>query len=363
MAIFHCSIKIVKRSEGRSVVAAAAYRAGEKIKSEYDGTENDYTRKRWIEHTEIMLPENAPKEFVDRKTLWNSVEENEKGRNSQLAREIELALPVEFDLQDNVDLVRDYVKDNFVDIGMCADIAIHNPPARNDINQPVNKYGELTNNIEEMIFNNPHAHILLTMRPMDENGNWEAKSQKEYVCIKDGTEAAFTGNEFNVYKEEGWEKQYKYKIDGETKWLPKSIGDNLELERIDRSPKTTPYGRKNETIEYYNDSQRAVEWRNAWETAINSKAEELGFDFRVDARSYEEQGVDKIATIHMGVELNNIRKRNERNCIRDDNDILKTNRLIEEHNELCDKLAELRIKEEEIIERRNIERNINCRNR
>ena len=95
MAIFQCQIQIIKRSEGRSAVAAAAYRAAEKIENEYTGIVEDYSRKNWVEHSEIMLPENAPAEFRNRSVLWNAVEKSEKSKNARLAREVMIALPLE----------------------------------------------------------------------------------------------------------------------------------------------------------------------------------------------------------------------------------------------------------------------------
>ena len=114
MAIYHCSIKIISRGKGKSAVAAAAYRAGEKIQNEYDGLIHDYTRKGGVVHTEILLPDNAPEEYADRSALWNSVEKVERYKTAQLAREIELALPQELSREDNIYLVRDYVNRNFV---------------------------------------------------------------------------------------------------------------------------------------------------------------------------------------------------------------------------------------------------------
>ena len=148
MAIYHLSIKIISRGKGKSAVAASAYRSGEKIKNEYDGIVHDFTRKGGIAHTEILLPENAPQEFLDRGTLWNSVEKIEKSKNSQLAREIEVALPKELDREKQIELIREYVKENFVKVGMCADIALHD---KND--------------------GNPHCHILLTIK----NGNYKTR--------------------------------------------------------------------------------------------------------------------------------------------------------------------------------------------
>ena len=121
----HIPVSIIKRSAGRSAVAAAAYRSGTKLTNEWDGMTHDYTRKGGIVHAEIMLPAHAPPEFADRSILWNSVEQIEKARDSQLAREIEAALPRELSGEQQLALVRAYVKDNFVDKGMCADFAIH----------------------------------------------------------------------------------------------------------------------------------------------------------------------------------------------------------------------------------------------
>ena len=163
IAIYHCSIKIIGRGSGKSAVSAAAYRAGEKITNEYDGIIHDYTRKGGIVHTEILLPDNAPLEYTDRTALWNAVEKIEKAKNSQLAREIEVALPVELTREQNINLVREYVKQNFVDNGMCADVCVHD---KND--------------------GNPHAHIMLTMRPFNEEKTWGAKQRKEYIFDNNG---------------------------------------------------------------------------------------------------------------------------------------------------------------------------------
>jgi ATP-dependent exoDNAse (exonuclease V) alpha subunit len=147
MAIYHCSIKIIKRSQGRSAVAAAAYRSGQRLTNEWDGITHDYTKKGGVVYSEILLPTHAPPEFSDRATLWNSVQKFEKSRNAQLAREIEIALPAEIDRQSQIRLVRKYVDDIFVLAGMCADFSIHDK-------------GD----------GNPHAHIMLTLRPLNERG-------------------------------------------------------------------------------------------------------------------------------------------------------------------------------------------------
>ena len=163
MAIYHMSIKITSRGKGKSAVSAAAYRAGEKITNEYDGVTHDFTKKGGVVFKEILLPDNAPADYKDRAVLWNAVEKIEKAKNSQLAREIELALPKELSYMQNVNLVREYVRKNFVSAGMCAYIAIHD---KND--------------------GNPHAHILLTLRPFNEDRTWGDKQKKEYILDKNG---------------------------------------------------------------------------------------------------------------------------------------------------------------------------------
>jgi len=156
-------IKVISRGKGMSAVAAAAYRAGELIKNDYDGVTHDYTRKGGVVHIEIMLPENAPVEYSDRAVLWNAVEKIEKGINSQLSREVEFALPAELTREQNIQLARDYVKRTFVDAGMCADICIHD---KDD--------------------GKPHCHVLLTVRSINDDGTWGSKQKKEYILDNSG---------------------------------------------------------------------------------------------------------------------------------------------------------------------------------
>ena len=139
IAIYHCNIGIVSRGKGKSAVAAAAYRSGEKITNEWDGMTHDYTRKRGVVHTEILLPPHAPPSFSDRSTLWNSVELYEKAGNAQLAREIDAALPIELSREEQIRLVREYCSSQFVSRGMCVDFAIHDTDS-----------------------GNPHCHIMLS---------------------------------------------------------------------------------------------------------------------------------------------------------------------------------------------------------
>ena len=183
IAIYHWNIGIVSRGKGKSAVAAAAYRSGEKLTNEWDGVTHDYTRKGGVVHTEIMLPLHAPPSFSDRSTLWNSVELYEKAGNAQLAREIDAALPIELSREEQIRLVREYCSSQFVSRGMCVDFAIHDTDS-----------------------GNPHCHIMLTMRPFDERGTWAAKSKKEYDLDENGERIRLPSGRYKTHKVDltGW---------------------------------------------------------------------------------------------------------------------------------------------------------------
>ena len=169
MAIYHLEAKVISRGAGRSAVAAAAYMSCSQITNEYDGVQHDYTRKQGLVWQQVFLPEYAPAEWSDRAVLWNAVEENEKTKDSRLAREFVVALPIEMEKDGWITLLTEYIQENFVSDGMCADVAIHDTDGHN-----------------------PHAHIMLTVRPLDEQGKWQYKTQKEYLCIRNGEEMGFT---------------------------------------------------------------------------------------------------------------------------------------------------------------------------
>ena len=222
-------------------MAAAAYRSGEKLVNEWDGLTHDYTRKGGVVHTEIMLPSHAPPEFADRSTLWNSVEQIEKSSTAQLAREIEVALPVELSRAEQLALVRSFVQDNFVSAGMCADFAIHDKGT-----------------------GNPHAHILLTIRPIKENGEWGAKCRKVYD------------------------------LDGQGQRIPDGKG-GWKSHREDTTD--------------WNQRSNAEKWRAAWAAYTNRALEAAGRPERIDHRSYKRQGVDKIPSVHMGPAASQMERR------------------------------------------------------
>lgn len=257
-------------------MAAAAYTSCSKIYNDYDGLTHDYSRKGGLKYSRVFLPTHAPPEWTDRAVLWNAVETAEKTKNSRLAREIIVALPVELTLEQNIRLIEEYVKTQFVDDGMCADVSIHDTDGHN-----------------------PHAHILLTVRPLKENGGWQSKTEKEYLFIRDGVEQGFTASEFLSAQKDGWEKQYLYLADGIKKYLPPSQAKGCE--RISKYPKSSKLGRQNQISQKWNSKEQLFAWRRAWAEEMNRHLELAGHSIRVDHRSFKAQGIDRQPTIHEGV--------------------------------------------------------------
>ena len=259
MAIFYQRVHMISRGAGRSAVGAAAYRAGEKHTNEYDGQTHDYrnrrnaagaaayrsgehidgydfTNREDIIHSEIILPPHAPKEYQNRSVLWNAVEQSEKNSNARLAREIVVALPVELTPEQNIELVRDYVRRNFVADGMCADYSFHagHKHTKEDEEYP---FKDLT--IQK---DNPHAHIMLTVRPLNQDGAWGAKSRKEYILNESGNKIKLPSGEWKSRK------------------IPSTDWDRTET---------------------------LLKWREDWARTVNKEFERLGIDERIDHRSYE----------------------------------------------------------------------------
>ena len=286
MAIYHMQAKVVSRGSGRSAVAASAYMSCSRMYNDYDDIQHDYTRKHGLIYQEVMLPPIAPSKWIDREQLWNAVEETEKTKDSRLAREFVVALPVELDKDSNISLLQDFIKKNFVDMGMCADFAIHNTDGHN-----------------------PHAHILLTVRPLNENGTWQYKTEKEYLCIKDGEEKGFTASEFKDAQKEGWEKQYRYKAGKKKVYLTPSAAQEKGYERIDKHPKSTRYGRQNPISEQWNSEEQLCLWRANWADAVNKMLALNQINAAIDHRSFAAQGITEQPTIHEGYIAQNMEKK------------------------------------------------------
>lgn len=245
MALYHLSVKQIKRSTGQSAVAAAAYRAGENLHSDYYGEDSDYTKKKGVITADILLPPHAPQEYADRETLWNAVEQMEEHPKAQLAYSFDIALQNEFTMEENIELARRFVTEQFVSRGMIADLAVHTPDKENGENL------------------NPHFHVLCPIRPLNEDGTWGNKQRREYLLDEHGSR------------------------------IPDGKGDY-----VFKAVPTTDWGRP-ETLEV---------WRQAWADLCNAKYQEKGLTVRIDSRSYERQGIDQIPTVHEGPNVQQMEK-------------------------------------------------------
>ncbi|MBO2714509.1 MobA/MobL family protein [Lactiplantibacillus plantarum] len=254
MAIYHLSLKTISRSKGQSAVASSAYRSGDKLKDRETGETKDFTRKHGVAYSEIQLPTQAPAEYRDREELWNAVQSKESRRNSQLAREVEVALPAELDRDTQVKLVHDYVQQNFVDKGMCADWSIHD---KED--------------------GNPHAHIMLTTRAIKKNGTWAPKQKSTYLLDENGAKVP------QIDSKTG---QQKIGARGRKMWK-----------------------RTTESYTDWNDRSNAETWRKSWADSCNRY---LKPGDKIDHRSYERQGVEQVPTIHEGHVAREMGDRSER---------------------------------------------------
>ena len=271
--------KIVSRGMGRSVVAASAYMSCSRLYNDYDGIQHDYTRKQGLIWQDVFLPPQAPQEWRDREQLWNAVEAAEKTKDSRLAREIIVALPVELEPDEQIALTSAYISQQFAADGMCADVAIHDTDGHN-----------------------PHAHILLTMRPLNEDGTWQYKTEKEYLCMKDGEERGFTAAEFKDAQLEGWEKQYLCRVGRKRVYMTLSAAAEHGYARADKHPKSSRYGRQNPITARWNSEDQLISWREAWADMANRAIEQAGLEERIDHRSHVVRGIDEQPTIHEGVE-------------------------------------------------------------
>ncbi|WP_226530859.1 MobQ family relaxase [Metabacillus niabensis] len=280
MAIFHFQVQILTRAKNQNAVASAAYRSGDVLFDEASEELKFYKRSVQPE-TMILAPSHAPEWVLDRNSLWNGVEKVEKNWNSQLAREINIALPRELSNDKQVELLQNFVQDQFVDKGMVADIAIH----RDDQN-------------------NPHAHVMLTVRQFNENGEWGNKKKKEYQLDRKGNK---------VLDKNG---KPKYKTIALTDWDKR---DNVAM------------------------------WREQWSTYANQMLEKEGVSERITHLSHEARGLDELPTVHLGHKTHAMEKRGiqtERGDI---------NRNVEKHNAIVVEIKELQKKKEELERKEALE--------
>ena len=164
MALFHFHVDQIGRSAGRSAVACAAYRSGEKLYSEYYGETSDYTRKGGVMYSEIMLPPHAPMAYADRQTLWNAVEKAERRHDAQLAYSFDIALQNELTFEENLEVARAFLLQYFVGDGMTVDFCVHDP--------------------ERDGIQNPHFHVMVPIRPLNPDGTWEPNSTEFIIWTR-----------------------------------------------------------------------------------------------------------------------------------------------------------------------------------
>ena len=277
----------IKRSAGQSAVASAAYRAGEKLHSEYYGEDSDYTRKGGVICSEILLPSHAPSEYADRETLWNAVEKAERGKKAQLAYSFDIALQNEFSMQENITLARQFLLEQFVNRGMVVDFAVHQPDR------------------EDGGISNPHFHVMCPIRPIEPDGRWGNKQRREYVLDEHGE---------RIRDEAG---NYVFNAVPTTDW---------------GSP---------ETLE---------QWRQAWADLCNAKFAEKDVECRIDHRSYERQGIEQIPTVHEGPSVRTMEAKGIRTDKGDFNRwVRKTNAMLREaKNKIASLLKWLKAVKEEL---------------
>ena len=248
MAIFHMRAQVISRSAGRSAIAAAAYRAGERLRDERTGQMHDYSRKAFVEHREILAPDNAPAWMHDRAALWSGVEAAEKRKDAQLAREVHFALPRELDAVQRLELIRDFCQREFVGRGMIADLAIHNPSGRDGGKQP-------------------HAHVMLTTRVL-------------------------TGEGFGP-KERGWNDKTLYE-GWRGRWAERA---NQALERVGRA----------ERIDHRSFAERGIDREP--EPKLGPKAARLE---RQEQRAAANENRPAIVVTERGQEWRSVQERNRR---------------------------------------------------
>ena len=271
---------IVKRSKGQSAVEKSSYISRCTLISEYTGETYKPKYHEDLVYSEISLPEHAPKEFADRSILWNSVEQVEKNKNAQLARMVKLNMPNAWSYDLAVATVRDYVQEHFVSKGMCAEWAVHD------------SYNEQTGQ------RNLHAHIMLTLRPLEQDGAGGEKQKKVYVLDKNGERIPVMDKKTGQQKvDKQNRKQWKCNTVATTDW---------------------------------NSLDNAKKWRAEWAERINATNEQIGLDEKWEHRSFKEQGIDRLPTIHLGA----IASALERKGIRTERGDM--NRFITEHNRLLE---------------------------
>ena len=310
MSIYHCSIKIISRAGGRSAVASAAYRSGEKLYNDETGIMHDFTNKGGVIMNEIILPTNAPERYEKREILWNEVQQIEKRSDAQFAREIEVALPTEMSRANQIECVRNYINENFVGKGMIADWALHDK-----------KDG------------NPHAHIMLTMRGIDEHEEWLQKQKTVFANARDEQGRAIYNPELPMYDPKNRENTSKYRIP--------VLNESGEQKTRIRKGKGTEYlwEKISIPINDWNEHWQAELWRSSWAKHCNRF---LDMQHQIDHRSYKRQGIDKEPSIHEGITARKIEAEGKvADRCQINREIKKRNSIREQMKELAKELTQI----------------------
>ena len=300
MAIYHCHISVI--GGGRSAVAAAAYRAGEKLNEKESGKVQDYTHKQGVAYQRVYLPENAPAELADRETLWNKVQDaeshNHSKKGAQFAREVEVALPREMSREQQIEALDSFIEENFTSKGMIADLALHDK-------------------------GQPHAHIMLTMRELDEEGNFCNKAREVWANDRDENGKAIYNPDKPCYDPKNKAETEQYRI-------PK-LDENGQQKVRERKGKGKEYlwEKVRQDTNDWNSKANAEKWRENWAKTCNRY---LDKEHQIDHRSYREQGIEKGATIHEGYAARQIEKRGKIS------DRCEINRTIKQLNKELDKV-------------------------
>ena len=261
MAIYHCSVKVISRASGRSAVAAAAYRSGERLTDERLGKWHDYTRKSDIEHREIMAPDRTPDWMLDRSRLWNGVEAAEKRKDAQLAREVEISLPRELGAEDRRALVEGYVREHFVSQGMIADVSLHRGHSADGQEQP-------------------HAHVMLTMRDLTgegfgkKNRDWNASERLE------GWRAAWADHANRALERAGHDERIDHRSLKDQREAARERGDaereeDLGREPLGKVPLSAVAMERKGIITERGDEQRGVQARNRERRELTQQLRDL----------------------------------------------------------------------------------------
>lgn len=304
MAIYHLQAKVIQRSKGRSVIAAAAYRAAEVLYDEELGRTQNFLAKAGVVHSEILLPAGAPLRWLDRATLWNEVTAVEKRHDAVLAREIELALPRELSRAEAIRLAQDFVREQFVARGMVADLNVHWGQAKDGTAQP-------------------HAHVLLTMRRIDPAGGVgrrrrDGKADRDQDPERGGRRASYLAGDPGPDAGAGGRRSDPAHPRDTEGYRDPSAPDDLGSQGREREAEhiAAPAGRIARLIaaarlrlglrrlqaaeqagfglkeRAWNDKALLRLWRERWAEMANVRLAELGHDVRIDHRSHARRGLD-----------------------------------------------------------------------